>query len=142
VLLVQALFFADGGLTALGLNVLNMAFIGGLGGYAIFAGFRKVLPRNKGMVVLSAAAAAALSMVLAAAAFSVEYAIGGQGAAPLTTVFAAMIGTHMLIGIGEAVITGLTIAAILAVRPDLVYGARDLAPELIIVDSEPAGAGR
>ena len=43
---------------------------------------------------------------------------------------AAMVGVHTLIGIGEGVITALTVGAVLAVRPDLVYGARDLRPEL------------
>jgi cobalt/nickel transport system permease protein len=52
-----------------------------------------------------------------------------------------MVGIHVLIGIGEAVITGLTIGAVLAVRPDLVYGARDLLPELEIRSTDPI-AGR
>jgi cobalt/nickel transport system permease protein len=39
-----------------------------------------------------------------------------------------MIGVHLLIGIGEGVITAMTVSAVLASRPDLVYGARDLAP--------------
>ena len=48
-------------------------------------------------------------------------------AASVGTVAAAMVGVHVLIGIGEGVITALTVGAVLAVRPDLVYGARDLA---------------
>jgi cobalt/nickel transport system permease protein len=52
-----------------------------------------------------------------------------------------MVGVHTLIGIGEAVITALTISAVLAVRPDLVYGARDvLQPlEIRIPDTTPKG---
>src|ERR687896_1757844 len=46
VLLVQALF-ADGGLTALGLNVVNMAFAAGLGGYCIFLVARRILPSTR-----------------------------------------------------------------------------------------------
>ena len=68
----------------------------------------------------------ALSVVLASVAFTVEYAIGGTGGASVATVVAAMVGVHTLIGIGEGVITALTVSAVLASRPDLVWGARDL----------------
>jgi cobalt/nickel transport system permease protein len=139
VLFVQALFFADGGLSALGLNVLNMALIGGLGGYAVFRAIRGVLPPTRPMVVAASAVAAGVSVVLASIAFFVEYAIGGVGDVSLGAMFAAMVGVHTLIGIGEAVITALTVSAVLAVRPDLVYGARDLLPRLEIRPSEPVG---
>lgn len=139
VLLVQALFFADGGLSALGLNVLNMALIGGLGGYAVFRTVRAVLPKTRPMVVAASAIAAGVSVVLASIGFFVEYAIGGVGDVSLEAMFAAMVGVHALIGIGEAVITALTVSAVLAVRPDLVYGARDLLPQLEIRHGQPVG---
>jgi cobalt/nickel transport system permease protein len=141
VLLVQALFFADGGLSALGLNVLNMAIVGAMGGYVVFVATRGVLPKSKPMVVAASAIAAFLSVVMASIAFFVEYALGGVGAVSLSAVFAAMVGTHALIGIGEAIITALTVSAVLAVRPDLVYGARDLMPRLEVRTLQPA-AGR
>ncbi|HEY7660044.1 MAG TPA: energy-coupling factor ABC transporter permease [Actinomycetota bacterium] len=141
VLLVQALFFADGGLSALGLNVLNMAIVGAMGGYVVFVATRGVLPKSKPMVVVASAVAAFLSVVMASIAFFVEYALGGVGAVSLSAVFAAMVGTHALIGIGEAIITALTVSAVLAVRPDLVYGARDLMPRLEVRTLQPA-AGR
>lgn len=140
VLLVQALFFADGGLSALGLNVLNMAVLGGLGGYAIFAAIRAVLPKTRPMVVAASAVAAGLSVVFASIGFFAQYAVGGVGDASLRAVFTAMVGVHALIGVGEAIITGLTVSAVLAVRPDLVHGARTLMPRL---ESRPAqAAGR
>jgi cobalt/nickel transport system permease protein len=132
VLLVQALFFADGGLTALGLNVLNMALVGGWGGYAAFVLLRRALPRTRTGVMASAGIAAGVSVVLAALAFVVEYAIGGTGSAPLGTVLAAMGGVHALIGIGEGIITALTVGLVLRVRPDLVHGASDLQPALVL----------
>jgi cobalt/nickel transport system permease protein len=132
VLLVQALFFADGGLSALGLNVVNMALVGGLGGYAIFAGLRGMLPKGRSSVVAAAGIAALLSVVLASIAFWTEYALGGVANVSLGAVFGAVVGVHFLIGVGEAIITSLTVAAVLAVRPDLVYGARDLQPVLEI----------
>jgi cobalt/nickel transport system permease protein len=138
VLFVQALFFADGGLSALGLNVLNMALIGGLGGYVVFLAIRGLLPKTRPMVVAASAIAAGVSVVLASIAFFVEYAIGGVGDVSLGAMFAAMVGVHALIGIGEAVITALTVSAVLGVRPDLVYGARDLLQPLEIRPSEPA----
>jgi cobalt/nickel transport system permease protein len=137
VLTVQALFFADGGLSALGLNIVNMALIGGLGGYAVFVAIRGMLPKTKGMVVTASAIAAGISVVLASIGFWIEYALGGVGQVPLRTVFAAMVGTHFLIGVGEALITGLTIGAVMAVRPDLVSGARDLMPKLEVRAARP-----
>jgi cobalt/nickel transport system permease protein len=126
VLVVQAFLFADGGLSALGLNVLNMALVGALAGYAIFAALRAILPRTRGAVVAAAGIAAALAPVMASVVFTVEYAIGGNGATSVATVASAMIGVHVLIGIGEGVITAMTVSAVLATRPDLVYGARTL----------------
>ena len=123
---VQSLLFADGGLSALGLNVINMAIVPAFAGYAVFFVIRKVLPATRPSVVGAAAATAWLSVVLASVAFAVEYLVGGNGAASLATVATAMIGVHAVIGVGEAVITGLVVAALLSVRPDLVYGARDL----------------
>jgi cobalt/nickel transport system permease protein len=128
VLVVQALF-ADGGLTALGLNIVNMALIGGLGGYAVFLGARWLLPKTKGGVVAASAVAAGVSVVMASAAFVLEYALGGTVDLSLGAVLGAMVGVHTFIGIGEAVITAMTVSAVLSVRPDLVHGAADLVPE-------------
>jgi cobalt/nickel transport system permease protein len=127
VLAVQALLFADGGLSALGLNILNMALVTAFGGYAVFVLARRVMSRNPSSVVLAAGIAAAVSVVLSALAFTLEYAVGGTGTASVTTVAGAMVGVHVLIGIGEGVITALVVGAVLATRPDLVWGARDLA---------------
>jgi cobalt/nickel transport system permease protein len=128
VLVVQALF-ADGGLTALGLNIVNMGLIGGLGGYAVFLGARWLLPKTKGGVVAASAVAAGVSVVMASAAFVLEYALGGTVDLSLGAVLGAMVGVHTFIGIGEAVITAMTVSAVLSVRPDLVHGAADLVPE-------------
>ena len=141
VLLVQALLFADGGLSALGLNIINMALVTAWGGYAVFLLLRRALPATKASVTAAAGVAAGVSVVLASLAFVVEYAIGGTGGAPVGTVFAAMVGVHTLIGIGEGIITALTVAAVLAVRPDLVYGAADLRTPLVL-DVTPGGPAR
>jgi cobalt/nickel transport system permease protein len=126
VLTVQALLFADGGLSALGLNVLNMALVGALGGYAVFLLLRRVLPNTRSAVVMASGIAAGIAVVLASLMFTVEYAVGGTGGASIGKVATAMIGVHTLIGIGEGLITATTVSAILGVRPDLVYGASHL----------------
>lgn len=126
VLVVQSLLFADGGVSALGLNVINMALIPAFAGYGLFWLARRVLPRTRTGVLVATATAALASVVLAAAAFTLEYAIGGNGAAPIGTVAASMAGVHVVIGIGEAIISTLVVGAVLSTRPDLVYGARDL----------------
>jgi cobalt/nickel transport system permease protein len=126
VVVVQALAFADGGLTALGYNVLNMAIIPAYGGFAAYSGFRKLLPKTKGGVVAGTGLAAGISVVLSAAAFSIQWLFGASAPVPFDTVFGAMVGVHILIGIGEGLISALTVGAVLASRPDLVFGARDL----------------
>ncbi|MFZ0013369.1 MAG: energy-coupling factor ABC transporter permease [Acidimicrobiia bacterium] len=126
VVVVQALVFADGGLTALGYNVLNMAIVPAFGGYAVFRLFRKVFPSSTGGVVGATGLAAWASVVMAAVAFSIEWLFGATAPVPFDDVFSAMVGVHALIGIGEGVISALAVAAVLSSRPDLVYGARDL----------------
>jgi cobalt/nickel transport system permease protein len=135
VLVVQSLLFADGGLTALGLNITNMAIVGVFGGWAVFRLLRRVLPATKTSVVVAAGIAAGISVVLAASAFVVEYAIGGTGGASVGTVLAAMVGVHALIGIGEGIITAFTVGVVLGVRPDLVDGAADLQTPLVLGSS-------
>lgn len=132
VFIVQALVFADGGLTALGLNIILMGYTTCFGGYGIFLLIRKLLPKKRSSVVAASAIAAWCGVVLASMVFTLYYAIGGTGGAPVGTVAVAMIGVHMLIGIGEAVISALTVGAVLSTRPDLVYGARDLRPALTL----------
>ena len=126
VVLVQALVFADGGLTALGYNVLNMAIVPAFGGWAIFRLVRRFLPKNAGGVIGATAIASGLTVVLASIAFSLEWLFGASAPVPFDSVFGAMVGVHTLIGIGEAVLSAMVVAAVLAARPDLVVGARDL----------------
>lgn len=131
VLVVQCLLFADGGISALGLNIINMAFIPAFVAYGLFLLARRLLPATRSGVLTATALASFLSVALASLAFVVEYAIGGSDAVSLSTVAAAMVSVHLLIGIGEAVITTLTIGAVLATRPDLVHGASDLRPAVV-----------
>ena len=124
VLLVQALFMADGGITALGTNVTLMALVGVAAGWLVFVAVRRLLPRRVASVGPAAAVAALVSVPVAAAAFTLLFAIGGTAPVAVDTVLTAMLAWHTVIGVGEAVITGLVVASVTAVRPDLVYGAR------------------
>ena len=63
-----------------------------------------------------------ISVPMAAISFTVQYAMGATATYSTTTVLGAMVGTHILIGIGEGLITGLTVSAVIASRSDLVYG--------------------
>jgi cobalt/nickel transport system permease protein len=121
VLVLQALLFADGGVTALGANVTNMALIGTAVGYLVAVSLRRFARRGKGGIAAVAFVSALVNTVVASAGFVVEYAIGGQGGVSLGTVAAAIIGVHVLIGIGEGLITAATVTAVTTVRPDLVH---------------------
>ncbi|MFG2075558.1 cobalt/nickel transport system permease protein [Nonomuraea maritima] len=129
VLLVQGVFFADGGLTALGINVTIMGIVTVLVGWGVF---KLVTGLTRGKVVVAAFLAALISVPASALAFTLLFWIGGTAPIEVGAVAAAMGGVHVLIGIGEAVITALTVGAVLAVRPDLVYGARGLAKPLVL----------
>jgi cobalt/nickel transport system permease protein len=130
VLLVQGLFFADGGLTALGVNIDNMALVGVAVGYAVMRLALAVLPRERWSVVAAAAVGALVSVPAAALTFVGFFALGGTADVAIGTVASAMLSVHVLIGIGEAVITAATVSAVMATRPDLVYAARGLSKPL------------
>jgi cobalt/nickel transport system permease protein len=119
VLIFQCLVFQDGGLLALGANILNMAVIGTLGGYFIFSVVNQMNSGKKGFLI-AAAIAAWFSVVLAASFCALELSI--SGISPLGVVLPAMAGIHALIGVGEAVVTVAVLSFILKVRPDLIYG--------------------
>jgi cobalt/nickel transport system permease protein len=121
VLVTQSFVFADGGVTALGANVLNMGVIGALlvGGLMLAA--RAVLPRSRGVLLGVSAAGAWLAVMAGATAAALELAISGT--VPLGTVLPAMLGVHALIGIGEGVITAAAVSAVLTSRSDLIPAA-------------------
>jgi len=122
VLIIQCLIFQDGGVTALGANIFNMGVIGAFGGYFIFTIMRKIMKSNKGFFV-SAFFSAWLSIVIAAAACSLELSISGT--VPLKTSLIAMTGVHALIGIGEGLITVAVLSFIKKTRPDILRGLTD-----------------
>jgi len=124
VLIVQCLLFADGGLTALGLNVFNMALLGTAAGYLLIAGLLRVLPKTPAGLATTAFIASVVSVVVASQGFVLQYWMGGTTQLSLGTVSLTMAGVHTLIGIGEGLIAATTVATVAKVRPDLVYALR------------------
>jgi cobalt/nickel transport system permease protein len=150
VLSVQALLFADGGLSALGLNIVLMGFVCSFAGYGAYRLLRWAVewslapsaqrqPGAPARTALSVAAGigAWAGVVATAVAFTLVYAVGGQGDVDLTAVLWSMVGVHSLIGIGEGVLTALTVGAVAATRPDLIAGyqppVRTRQPKLAVV---------
>jgi cobalt/nickel transport system permease protein len=118
VLAVQCLVFGDGGLTALGANVLNLALVGSVGGYCVYSLLRRFAQGNPGVVV-AAVIASWFSVILSATICSLE--LAASGTYPLQPALSAMLFVHAFIGLGEATITGLSLAFILRTRPDMIY---------------------
>ncbi|WP_189112536.1 energy-coupling factor ABC transporter permease [Pilimelia terevasa] len=127
VLVVQALVFADGGVTAIGLNVTNMALLHTAVAYGVLVLAARLLPRTPGAVAAAAGVAAWLATVVASQGFVLQYWLGGAAPLPgggLGALAATMGGLHALIGVGEGLITAVTVAAVARSRPDLVYALR------------------
>jgi cobalt/nickel transport system permease protein len=118
VIAVQAFAFADGGISALGANVLNMGVLGALlAGFAVTAAMT-VAPHTRSVFLSVVGVVSWLAVMVGAAATSVELAVSDT--IPLGTSLPAMLGVHSLIGIGEAIITVAAVSAVLVSRPDLV----------------------
>jgi cobalt/nickel transport system permease protein len=131
VLIVQALAFADGGITALGANICLMGLVAGVGGSYLFRGLVGVLPRTR-KAFLSATAVTAWATVVGASAVASAFIWLGGPFGP--EVLPVMIGLHALIGVGEAAITVAVVSAVLTARPDLVAAApRDPRPARTVV---------
>lgn len=136
VLAVQALLFADGGLSALGTNVLLIGIVTVAVGYAVARALVAVLPRRPASAVPAATVGAFVSVPAAALVFVGLYGVGGASSLDLGRLAAVMLGWHALIGVGEAVITGLTVAAVVAARPDLVHLTRGYRRSLVVTDAD------
>lgn len=124
VLTIQCLIFQDGGITALGANIFNMAIVGTMVGYLIYAFIHKLIKSKIG-IMIGTAVASWFSVVIASSFCAIELAISGTS--PLSIALPAMAGIHALIGIGEAVITCVVVGFVLGVRPDLIYTKEQLA---------------
>ena len=128
VLIVQCFLFADGGVTALGANILNMAIVNSVSGYFIYRFLSGLLPGMRGRVTALVFAGWAATVL---AAISCAGQLAWSGTVPWALGFPAMTGIHMLIGLGEGLISALVFLAILRTRP-----------ELIIENGSPGGSAK
>lgn len=120
VFLVQGLLFQDGGITVMGANIFNMGLIGTFGGYYLYRAIRNAIGRDKLVgATIGTAVAAWVSVVVASFLCAIELALSGT--VSLTVAVAAMMGWHVAIAIGEALITVTTVSFIWRTRPDLFY---------------------
>ena len=120
VFIVQAVLFQDGGLTVLGANICNMGLIGTFGGYYLYKAIRFALGRDtwRGML-FGTAVTAWLSVVVASIVTALQLALSGT--VPLAVAMTAMVSWHVLIGIGEAIITVVAVSFVWQSRPDLLF---------------------
>jgi cobalt/nickel transport system permease protein len=122
VLVVQCALFADGGLFALGANVLHMAVVGSMGGYAVYAAIRRLLGGGQRGTVAGVVIASWLSVMAAALLFCIEFRLSWLAEDyNFANIFTLMVTLHSVIGVGEALITGTAIGFVLSQRPELLY---------------------
>jgi cobalt/nickel transport system permease protein len=120
VFIVQAILFQDGGLTALGANIVNMGLIGTFGGYYIYKAVRNLLGRDSWRgIVIGSGVAAWVSVVVASIVCAFQ--LGLSETVPLQVALSAMVFWHLMIGLGEALITMIAVSFVYRTRPDLLY---------------------
>jgi cobalt/nickel transport system permease protein len=120
VLIIQAVLFADGGITALGANILNMGIVGVWVGWTLTQTLQRLFGGSKSRLPLASGIAAGISVVVAAFVAAIELALSGTS--PINIVLPAMTGIHILIGVGEGLITGGVLTYLASSRPDLLPG--------------------
>jgi cobalt/nickel transport system permease protein len=120
VFIVQAVLFQDGGLTVLGSNIFVMGLIGTFGGYYLYRAIRFAIGRDSWIgAAVGLSVAAWASVVVAAVVVALMLAISGT--VPLGVALVAMVSWHILIGIGEALITVAAVGYVWRSRPDLLF---------------------
>ncbi|WP_205695698.1 energy-coupling factor ABC transporter permease [Conexibacter sp. SYSU D00693] len=119
VTVIQAFVLGDGGITALGLGVVNLALVPALVGYPLVLLLRRFVP-----LPAAGAVAAWVCVVLAACLFTTELVLGAAVDLDETRLASTTIGTYAVVGVVEGAITALIVRGLLGVRPDLLRVAR------------------
>lgn len=119
VLVVQALFFADGGLLALGCNIFNLGIFPAFIAYPLI--YRPIARRSPSKTMVTAASLAAAIVSLQLGAFSVvlETVLSGISALPFTSFVSMMQPIHLGIGVAEGVVTAIIVSFVHKARPDI-----------------------
>lgn len=114
---VQALMFQDGGLTALGFNIINMGVLTSFTGHLVYQQLKRLLGEGRNSILIAGAVGGWLSMMVGAIAAGIELALSGTS--PLNVAVPAMAIVHTLLGLVEAVITVGALTFIYSTRRDL-----------------------
>jgi cobalt/nickel transport system permease protein len=126
VLLVQCLLFADGGVLALGANVFNMAVLGPVVGYTVYRIVSGALPGMRGRVTALAFGGWCSTVT---ASISCAGQLAWSGTVSWKAGMMAMGGVHMLIGVGEGVISALVLLAVHRTRPEMIMETSLASPQ-------------
>ena len=120
VVVVQALVLADGGVTALGLNLINDGLVPALVTWGVFVTLRPWVRRAP----LAGGLAAGVGSLAAAGAATLAFVVGGTDSVPASAVAASIGGAHIVLAVLEAGLTAAILATVLRLRPDLVRAVR------------------
>jgi cobalt/nickel transport system permease protein len=134
---VQALLFQDGGLLALGANIFNMGIIGTLGGTLIARALALTLGGGRNVRIAAAGVAGWLSVMAGAGVTTLQ--LGLSGTTDISVGLPAMLSVHLLIGVGEALITIAALTFIATTAPDLL--GEESATKHSLLRRAAAGAG-
>jgi len=132
VVIIQALVLADGGVTAIGLNVVNNGVVPALVAAAVFRATSTATGRTRRFLPIAAGFAAALATLAAGAAAALEFAVGGTDVVAARAVATALGAGHLVVAVVEGILTGLVIRVVDRLRPDLLgAGAGDAATRTV-----------
>jgi cobalt/nickel transport system permease protein len=122
VVIVQAVVFQDGGITALGPNIFNMGVVGTLLAYLVYRLVVGPSIRHPARLAGAAFFAAWLAVALASILICLQLSVSGTAA--LGRTLPVMVSVHAVIGLGEGLITAGIVAFVLRTRPDLLHDVR------------------
>ena len=128
VVVVQALVLADGGVTAMGLNLLVNGIVPAIAAAVALAAGRRLVPRAEQRLPVLAGSAAGLATMAAAGTAAAVLAVGGTDVIPAGTVAAVLGATHLVVAVGEGVLTAGIVGVVARLRPDLVASPRPVTP--------------
>jgi len=128
VLVVQALFFADGGLLALGCNIFNLGFFPCFIAYPLLYKPLAGSGQNQKRIVAGAILAAIVGLQLGASGVVVETVLSDISALPLRTFLWAMLPIHLAIGLVEGVVTATVVIFVRQARPEILDCAARVRP--------------
>lgn len=123
VLIIQALFFADGGILALGCNIFNMGFYSCMIAYPLI--FKPIMKKgfSKRKIIIASVVASVIGLQLGAFSVVIETLLSGRTELPFTSFVLLMQPIHLAIGIGEGIITAGVLCFIHSTRPEILeYG--------------------